>query len=211
MWFCELHYNPKFPYFVEWENVFDVQGDPAIKLYLFTEFNRKDGHADLIYFRRTVEAQLTEEQRSEALIEQAMDRMMNPGKYLDAEISEDVNEGRAKRFDILMREEGEVDERLKQRTLEEEKRWSEEEKRRLNSSVKTIGNVHGHRFSVPCKVYENDYYGERLDNARTLEDVDEILHDYKINKGLKPKQITEVQPKQITETQSKPPKKHWWQ
>lgn len=55
-WFCETHLKPKFPYFVDWDNVFDVQGNPEVKTLFYSEYGRQDGHADFVYLRKTIEA-----------------------------------------------------------------------------------------------------------------------------------------------------------
>lgn len=42
----------------------------------------------------------------------------------------------------------------------------------------TDGNIFNHRFVVPLEVYSDKKYREKLDKARTLNEVDNILHDY---------------------------------
>jgi hypothetical protein len=42
----------------------------------------------------------------------------------------------------------------------------------------TYGNKFGHRFRVPPEVYLDEVYYEKLNEARTLEDVERIIHDY---------------------------------
>jgi hypothetical protein len=46
------------------------------------------------------------------------------------------------------------------------------------SETKTYGNVFNHHFNVPIEVYSDEKYREKLDKARTLNDVERILHDY---------------------------------
>jgi hypothetical protein len=87
-WFCEAHLKPKFPYFVDWDTVFNVQGDPKIKALFHTEYERDGGHPDFVYLRKTIEALDLEEKTRNELIRQAMDRMMNPERY-DIEIEAD--------------------------------------------------------------------------------------------------------------------------
>ena len=46
-----------------------------------------------------------------------------------------------------------------------------------NLSV-TYDNKHGHRFSVPPEVYLDEKYYEKMNEARTLDEVEHIIHDY---------------------------------
>jgi hypothetical protein len=46
------------------------------------------------------------------------------------------------------------------------------------TETKTYGNIFNHRFVVPIKAYSDDKYREKLDKARTLSEVENILHDY---------------------------------
>lgn len=46
-----------------------------------------------------------------------------------------------------------------------------------NLSV-TYDNKHGHRFSVPPEVYLDETFYNKLNEARTLEEVEDIIHDY---------------------------------
>jgi len=55
-WFCEKHLRPKFPFFVDWDTIFDVQGNPEIKTLYYFEYKREGGHPDLVYWRRKFEA-----------------------------------------------------------------------------------------------------------------------------------------------------------
>jgi hypothetical protein len=82
-WYCETHSKPKFPYFVDWENSFDVQGDPEVKALFFSEYRRNDGHSDFVYLRKTIEALDLEEKTRNELIKQAMDRMNHPNAISD--------------------------------------------------------------------------------------------------------------------------------
>jgi hypothetical protein len=75
-WFCELHRTPKFPYFVDWETQFDVQGNPAVKAMFYSEYGRQDGHPDFVYLRNTIEKNQLEERIQNQLIENNMDKMM---------------------------------------------------------------------------------------------------------------------------------------
>lgn len=42
----------------------------------------------------------------------------------------------------------------------------------------TYDNKHGHRFSVPSEVYLDEKYYGKLNEARTLYEVERIIHDY---------------------------------
>ena len=104
-WFCETHLKPKFPYFVDWDNAFDVQGDPEIKVLFHTEFRRKGGHSDFVYLRKTIEALDLEEQTRNKLIKQAMDGMMQPEKcIIETGIPYDVDEHRKRTVERLENE-----------------------------------------------------------------------------------------------------------
>jgi hypothetical protein len=39
-WFCEIHLKPKFPYFVDWDTVFDVQSNPKLRRYKKLDLSR---------------------------------------------------------------------------------------------------------------------------------------------------------------------------
>jgi hypothetical protein len=43
----------------------------------------------------------------------------------------------------------------------------------------TYGNIFGHRFSVPIEVYSDEKYRDKLNKARTLNEVEHILRDYR--------------------------------
>ena len=47
----------------------------------------------------------------------------------------------------------------------------------LTPSV-TYGNKFGHSFRVPSEVYLDEKYFEKLNGARTLEQVEQIIQDY---------------------------------
>lgn len=75
-WFCELHSKPKLPYFVDWETMFDVQGNSAVKALFYSEYRRQDGHSDFVYLRRIIEAMELEEKERDRLIQQGIDKMI---------------------------------------------------------------------------------------------------------------------------------------
>ena len=78
-WFCEKHLKPKYPYFVDWETVFDVQGNPEIKELFYSEHGKKEGHPDFVYLRKTVEAMKNEKKLQDERIQQRIDDMINSG------------------------------------------------------------------------------------------------------------------------------------
>ncbi len=78
-WFCDIHLKPKFPYFVDWDTVFDVQGNPEIKALFYAEYERKDGHADLVYLRNTIEENNRQKKIQDQVIQEKIDRMIMYG------------------------------------------------------------------------------------------------------------------------------------
>ena len=46
------------------------------------------------------------------------------------------------------------------------------------TTTSTSGNIFHHNFTVPIKVYSDEKYREKLDKAKTLNEVERILHDY---------------------------------
>jgi len=66
-------------------------------------------------------------------------------------------------------------------------------------TTKTYDNVYHHHFWVPVEVYSDMEYRERLNNARTLEEAEQIIEDY--NRRYR-KETEQEKPKN---------KKHWWQ
>jgi hypothetical protein len=49
-WFCEKHLSPKFPFFVDWETISAVQGNPEIRALYYFEYKREGGHPDFVYW-----------------------------------------------------------------------------------------------------------------------------------------------------------------
>jgi hypothetical protein len=149
-WFCGLHKNPKFPYFVDWETQFDVQGNPVVKTMFYSEFGRKDGHSDLVYFRNKIMEMELEEEYQNFLIKTAMDRMNLYGKPLREMVIP---------------------------VIETKHKLTEKQKRA--TATRTYANKFTHEFPIPAGIYSVDEYYNRLNYARTLEEVDEIVDDYK--------------------------------
>lgn len=190
-WFCERHREPKFPYFIDWDTIFDVQGNPEIKLRYYTEYRREDGHPDFVYWRRTVEAFDIEEKTRNELIKQAMDRMMHSEKNY-VELPVDDLADRNKRVEMLLREEIELSEQAA-------KTVNKDIPVKKGVTTKTYDNVYHYHFWVPVEVYSDMEYRDRLNNARTLEEAEQIIEDY--NKHYQ-KETEQEKPKN---------KKHWWQ
>jgi hypothetical protein len=190
-WFCERHREPKFPYFIDWDTIFDVQGNPEIKLRYYNEYRREGGHPDFVYWRRTVEALDIEEKTRNELIKQAMDRMMHSEKH-GVEVPVDDLADRNKRVEMLLREEIELSEKAA-KTVNTAIPFKKGE------TTKTYDNVYHHHFWVPVEVYSDIEYRDRLNNARTLEEAEQIIEDY--NKRYR-KETEQEKPKN---------KKHWWQ
>ena len=46
------------------------------------------------------------------------------------------------------------------------------------TETKTYGNIFNHHFNVSIEVYSDEKYREKLNKARTLNEVERILHDY---------------------------------
>jgi hypothetical protein len=47
------------------------------------------------------------------------------------------------------------------------------------TETKTYDNVHGHHFNVPIEVYSEEKYRDKLNKARTLNEVENIIRDYR--------------------------------
>lgn len=181
-WFCKEHLEPKFPYFVDWDTVFDVGGDPRIKLLFHTEQGREGGHTDYVYARKTIEASELDEKVRNELIKQAIDRM---------------EEAFAQRQYALEIEEEEEEEEAKLMA-----------RARATGMTITTGNKFGNRFVVPPVVYSNPEYREYLNYAKTMKSVKVIVDEY-FEKHPEEKQKAK---EETTKEQQEPKKKkHWWQ
>lgn len=169
-WFCETHSKPKFPYFIDWDTIFDVQGNPEIKALFHIEYKREGGHPDFVYWRKTIEALDLEEKTRNELIRQAMDRMMHPEKY-GIEPHSEFETDKTKRVEMLIREEMEL-------TEQTEVKHGGDIYPKYGESTRTYNNVYHHDFEVPSEVYAVEEYRDRLNTARTLEEVERIIDDY---------------------------------
>ncbi len=78
-------------------------------------------------------------------------------------------------------------------------RENKRESFRVGASTKTYDNIYHHHFWVPTEVYSIEEYRDRLNYAKTLEEVDQIIKEYyKYHR----KEPEPEQPKK---------KKQWWQ
>jgi hypothetical protein len=46
------------------------------------------------------------------------------------------------------------------------------------TETKTYGNIYGYHFNVPIEVYSDEKYREKLDKARTLNEVESLIRNY---------------------------------
>jgi hypothetical protein len=181
--------KPKFPYFKDWDTIFDAQGNPEIKALYHIEYKCEGGHPDFVYWRRKFEALDIEEKTRNELIKQAMDRMMQ---------SEDVKEHPVDApIETEIQEVHRLFKEADMSSIVENERLKDEVQRK--ESTKTYDNIYHHDFLVPTEVYSDEEYRGRLNNARTLEEVEQILEDYNRHHRKEPEP---EQPKK---------KKHWWQ
>jgi hypothetical protein len=67
--------KPKFPFFIDWDTIFDIQGNPEIKALYYTEWQREGGHPDFVYWRTKFESLDLEEKTRNGLIRQGVERM----------------------------------------------------------------------------------------------------------------------------------------
>jgi hypothetical protein len=149
--FCQTHLQPKFPYFVDWDNLYDVQGNPEIKALYHSEFNRQDGHPDFVFWRQWFDNLDFEEKERNRLIKQAMDNMTgaNTSRTLIAQ-----------------------DKAWTKMNL------TRELTNHIKKETKTYENKFGHEFSVPKEIYNIKEYRDRLNNANLLSEVEDIITDY---------------------------------
>jgi hypothetical protein len=200
-WFCEKHLSPKFPYFVDWDTVFDVQGDPEIKALFYAEYKREDGHSDFVYWRKTFEALDLEERRRNELIKKAMDRMMQSEKHVKRLPQKNSVK---KPFETEIEEvhrlikEANMSSPAMEENLKGTEKGNENRTSSIKKETKTTENKHGYSFTVPFEVYSDTEFREKLNNATTMHEVELITNEY-------------YKRHYIKEDEEKPKKKHWWQ
>jgi hypothetical protein len=135
----------------------------------------KEGHPDFEYSRRKFRELDIEEKRRNELIKQALDRMNH--YYAEVEIPEkpiDLEEERKRTVEMLLKEEAEID---KPKTADSQK-TVEGIPFRVGDTTLTYENRYHYHFSVPSEAYSIEEYREKLNNAKTLDEVEHILHDY---------------------------------
>jgi ribosomal protein L17 len=199
-WFCAKHIEPKFPYFVDWDSVFDVQGDREIKLMFYTEYQREEGHPDFVYWRKKVEALAIEEKTRNELIRQAIDRMMHVD---ETKTPLDLEEERKRTVRKVQDDEQFYEEEARKRTV---KKLQEEKEihKLIPEGAETVETRHG--FVVPREVYSNSEYRSYLDQADNVKSikviVEEFYRKYSKKKDLEEPSVRAEEPQR---------KKHWWQ
>lgn len=152
-------------------------------MLFYTEYQRKGGHPDFVYWRRKFEALDIEEKTRNELVKQAIDRMMNPEKY-EPERPIDLEEARERAVKMLQEEEKGIDEKMKAPRVErpyEVKYWWQESPEKYGKE-----------------------YGDKLKKAKTLYEAEQIINDYQ--KHYQRKKVGTGE--QVEEPKKK---KHWWQ
>jgi len=171
-WFCEGHIEPRLAFIRDWQA---IDNSPEIRVLYYTEMNRENGHPDFEYSREKFTQLDIEEKRRNDLIKQALDRMNH--YYAEVEIPEkpiDAETDRKKRVGMLLKEEAEID---KPKTTDSNKIVNRIPFR-VGETTMTYENKYHHHFSVPAEAYSIEKYRQELNNARTLNEVERILHDY---------------------------------
>jgi len=213
-WFCELHLKPKFPYFVDWETIFDVQGNPKIKALFYSEYGREDGHADFVYLRKTIEKLNLEKRLHDKLIKQAIDRMAEANKTRNAiawdRFEDAMANGKTITYKNIFGHEFTVPKEVyknkqyraklnransssevqsiagdyyRYHSQGDSNQATEETEINLDdvraAATKTYFNKFKHEFDIPAGIYSIDKYYNKLNNAQTLEEVGEIIKEYR--------------------------------
>jgi len=176
-WFCEKHLKPRLAFI---KDLRAIENIPEIRALYYTEVQHEGGHPDFEYSRRKFRELDIEEKRRNELIEQALDRMNH--YYAEVEIPEkpiDVEVARKKRVEMLLQEEAEID---KPQTADSHKTVNRIPFR-VGDTTLTYENRYHYHFSVPSEAYSIEEYREKLNNAKTLDEVEHILHDYYKHNG----------------------------
>jgi hypothetical protein len=155
-----------------------IENIPEIRALYFLESEQLEsekGHPDFEYSRRKFRELEIEERRRNELIKQALDRMNH--YYAEVEIPEkpiDLEEERKRTVEMLLKEEAEID---KPKTADSHK-TVKGIPFRVGETTLTYENRYHYHFSVPSEAYSIEEYREKLNNAKTLDEVEHILHDY---------------------------------
>lgn len=164
-WFCEKHLEPRLAFIKDLEVIEKI---PEIRVLYLLEIKEKEGHPDFEYSRRKFRELKIEERRQNDLIKQALDRMNH--YYDDIEIPEkpiDLEAEKKRTVEMLLKEEAEIDAHARNRIPF-----------RVGETTLTYENRYNHHFSVPAEAYSIEKYRQKLNNARTLDEVEHILHGY---------------------------------
>jgi len=171
-WFCERHIEPRLAFI---KDLKAIEHSSEIRALYYTEMRYENGHPDFEYSRRKFRELDIEERRRNELIKQALDRMNH--YYAEVEIPEkpiDLEEERKRTVEMLLKEEAEID---KPKTADSHKTVNRIPFR-VGETTITYENRYNHHFSVPAEAYSIKKYRQKLNNARTLNEVERILHDY---------------------------------
>jgi hypothetical protein len=188
-WFCKEHSEPRMPHFINWDSVLDIPGIAEFKVQYYIEHKRQGGHPDLVYWRKKLETLEIEEKRRDELINQAIDRMMAVSFSKPANSHDNLPIGTSYERRIW-----ELEKALNI-SHEEARKKIEEQDRPF--ATRTYHNKFNHDFRIPEGMYDVDQYYEKLNNARTLEEVEALIDEYR-NPHPKTVELPEK-------------KKHWWQ
>jgi hypothetical protein len=130
-----------------------IENIPEVRALYLTEsegLKSEDGHPDFEFSRRKFAELDIEEKRRNELIKQALDRMNE--RY---------------------RERKESQSRIERVSAEIQNTFITD-----RETTTTFGNIFKYRFSVPADVYSDEEYGKKLDQAKTVSEVESIIRDY---------------------------------
>lgn len=181
---------------MDWDTVFNVQGNPEIKALFHIEYKHEGGHADFIYLRKTIEALGIEEKSRDKMVKQAIDRMMHPENYVNLTVDPEVD--RKKKIEILNKEEQEIDNKISAQDNASNEGIDGAYNPNKDTTTITIGNKYDYKFAVPIEVCSNPEYREYLNYAQNMKSVKVIVDEYYRKYGRR-------------ENMKPPKKKHWWQ
>jgi hypothetical protein len=172
-WFCERHLKPRLAFIKDFGAIEKI---PEVRALYYTESEQvksENGHPDFEYSRRKFRELDIEEKRRNELIKQALDRM----NHYYAEIQEqpiDLEEVRKRTAEKLLTEEAEIDNPRTTDTHGTLKGIPF----RVGDTTLTYDNRYHHHFRVPSEAYSTEKYREKLNDAKTLGEVEKILDDY---------------------------------
>lgn len=106
----------------------------------------------------------------------------------------------------LMKQASYINERQKDAV----RRQFTEEARKRADATRTYDNKFNYNFPIPAGIYLIDKYYNKLNNARTIGEVEKIVSDYRKQQRLKGKIEQSEQTEQHQQSEQ-PKKKHWWQ